>query len=160
MFQQLNRSVFFRLHKTQISTTVSEILCIGSKRITTGVHSNQGLICEKVIRTSGCASFEIRIPHPQHPPLAESTQNLHKPQHLSTGHSIASGFGFGFGFGFGLGSGGRRQAPRPTKPQICTWYSTWYQVFRYSSSSSSSSSTFHRKRISNSRTRGYILIRT
>ena len=29
--------------------------------------------------TPGCASFEIRTPHPQHPPLAELTYNLHKP---------------------------------------------------------------------------------
>ena len=28
---------------------------------------------EKVICTPGCASFEIRTPHPQHPPLTDST---------------------------------------------------------------------------------------
>ena len=28
---------------------------------------------KKVICTPGCASVEIRTPHPQHPPLAEST---------------------------------------------------------------------------------------
>ena len=28
---------------------------------------------ENVICTPGCASFEIRTPHPQHPPVAEST---------------------------------------------------------------------------------------
>ena len=27
---------------------------------------------KKVIYTPGCASFEIRTPHPQHPPSAES----------------------------------------------------------------------------------------
>ena len=98
---------------------------------------------KKVICTPGCASFEIRTPHPQHPPpLAESTWNLHKPQHPSTGHPIA----FGLGFGLGFGSGGRGQAPRPKPTYICILCMcpvlyTWYQAFRFSSSSSS---TFHR----------------
>ena len=85
--------------------------------------------------TPGCASFEVRTPHPQHPPWAKSTETFHKPQHPSTGHPIA----------FGFESGGRRQAPRPKPPEICTWYClyTWYQVFRYSGSS-----TFHLGRIS------------
>ena len=56
--------------------------------------------------------FEIRTPHPQHPSLAESTQNLHMPQHPRTGHPIA----FQLGLGSGFGSGGRRQAPQPTPP--------------------------------------------
>ena len=29
--------------------------------------------CEKVICTPGCATFQIHPPHPQHPPLGEST---------------------------------------------------------------------------------------
>ena len=86
---------------------------------------------DQVLCTPGCASLEIRTPHPEHPPSAESTQNPHTPRHPRTGHPIA----FGFGLGFGFGSGGLRQAPRPKSPDIYMYLVlyTWYQVFRYSS---------------------------
>ena len=96
-------------------------------------------------------------PHPQHPPLAESTYNLHKPQHPSTGHPRA----FGLRLGLGFGSGVRRQAPRPRPPYKCTRYyipGTMYLGTRYSSINS----TFHRvyinRCISNSHTRVRIYI--
>ena len=60
---------------------------------------------KKNVRSPGCASFEMRTPHPQHPP---------KP---STGHSI------------GFGSGGGRHPPRPKPPKIYIYLvRVWYYV--------------------------------
>ena len=64
---------------------------------------------KKVIYPGGrvlkCAPPIHSIPLWPNQPL----ENLQKPQHPSTGHSIA----FGLGLRQGFGSGGRRQAPRP-----------------------------------------------
>ena len=79
-----------------------------------------------------CTSLKIRThtPHPQHPPLFESTQNLHKPQNPSTGHPISFAL-----VRVRFGGGGRRQAPRPKPPYLYTsmypLLYTWYQAFGY-----------------------------
>ena len=56
--------------------------------------------------------YKIRTPHPQHPPLAESTWNLHKPQHPSTDNLIELGLGWG---GSGRVVGVRRHGPKKTQ---------------------------------------------
>ena len=93
------------------------------------LKSGKGQEIEKVIGTPGCASFELRTPHPQHPPLAESNYNLHKPQHPSTGHPIA--FGLGFGSVVGVRRHGRKKT---TYTGMYLRLNTWYQVFWYRSS--------------------------
>ena len=105
-------------------------------------------------RRINCMCTRVRELWNAHPPSTASpfgriNLERHKPQHPSTGHPIS----FGLGFGLGFGSGGRRQAPRPKPPSLYMypwWYYiyTWYQVFVYISSS-----IFHRRCISNSRTR-------
>ena len=53
---------------------------------TTSAYSLLRRTFENIICTPGRTSFEMRTPHSRHPPSAESTWNLHKPQHPSTGH--------------------------------------------------------------------------
>ena len=74
------------------------------------------------ICTPGCASFEMRTPHHQHPLSAESTSKVYRPQHSSTSHPMAFGLGYRVWVKARVRVGWSALGHHGQILWICTWY--------------------------------------